>query len=544
MSVHRNNHRYTVTTVVVSALFLAGSGTASAVVPAAPGRPAAPTVTGPPSVVPSVRAFKAASGPGWRPGPGSRVVTDGKSPGLADEGELLARELGLAYGKTAAAGPGDIRLALSGASGPAESYGITVRDGRVDVTGPDEAGVFYGTRTVKQAVRTTGALAEGTVTDGPAKPQRGLNLDIARKYFTPGWIEARLREMADLKLNQLVLHFSDDQGFGIEIKNPRYAKSVSTARLSQAQLAGIVKLAESLHITVVPEIDSPGHLGAVLKSFPDLRLKDVDGRIVQGAIDISQAGAGPVVDALYKEFLPLFPGGAWHLGGDEYQALTRRNPEASFPGLAAAAHRLYGPGGTVKDLATRWLDDRARALAPSKKRLKAWNDGFYTGGIAKADAAIEAEYWTGKEIGARLPEGYLAEGRKVVNLNDAYLYYVLGQPNDFTYPTGRAIYEEWTPAVLRGSRPVPDAARYQDSILGGRLAVWGDRAGAQTEAQVASGIKMPLAALSEKVWNAGQPTRSWSGFQELVGRADPGAGPARAGATSPAGGASASGGRH
>lgn len=540
MSVHRNDHRCTVTTIAVAALFVAGSGTASAVVPTAPERPAAATATGPPNVVPAVRAFKAASGPGWRPQPGSRVVIDAKSPGLADEGELLARELGLAYGKTAAPASGDIRLALSGSgSGPAESYGITVSGGRVDVTGPDEAGVFYGTRTVKQAVRTTGALAEGTVTDGSAKPQRGLNLDIARKYFTPGWIEARLRAMADLKLNQLVLHISDDQGFGIEIKDPRYAKSVSATRLSQAQLAGIVKLAGSLHITVVPEIDSPGHLGAVLKSFPDLRLKDVNGRIVQGAIDISQAGAGPVVDALYKEFLPLFPGGAWHLGGDEYQALTWRNPEASFPNLAAAAHRLYGPGGTVKDLATRWLDDRARALAPSKKQLKAWNDGFYTGGIAKADSAIEAEYWTGKEIGARLPEGYLAEGRKVVNLNDAYLYYVLGQPNTFTYPTGQAIYEEWTPAVLRGSRPVPDAARYQDSILGGRLAIWCDRPEAQTEGQVATGIRMPLAALSQKVWNAGQPTRSWSAFQELVARADPGGGPARAGATSPAGGAPA-----
>lgn len=52
--------------------------------------------------------------------------------------------------------------------------------------------------------------------DAPAKPQRGLNLDIARKHFTPDWIEDRLREMGDLKLNQLGLHFSDDQAFRIQ----------------------------------------------------------------------------------------------------------------------------------------------------------------------------------------------------------------------------------------------------------------------------------------------------------------------------------------
>ncbi|KOU50047.1 beta-N-acetylglucosaminidase, partial [Streptomyces sp. WM4235] len=127
---------------------------------------------------------------------------------------------------------------------------------------------------------------------------------------------------------------------------------------------------------------------------------------------------------------------------------------------------------------------------------------------------LQVEYWTGKELGARPPLAYLREGRKVVNLNDEYLYYVLGQPNDFAYPTGRRIYEQWTPLVLRGTTPVP--ASYDDQILGGRLAVWADLAGSQTQAQVAEGIRLPLAAVSQKLWDSRTPSLDWAAFRSLA----------------------------
>lgn len=472
-----------------------------------------------PRTIPAVREHTPARGPGWKPATAARVVVaPGDKAALGDEGRLLAGELRMGYAESAEPGPGDVHLSLgTKGSGAPESYTLDVKDGRVRITGPDEAGVFYGTRTLKQAVRSAGSAPEGTVRDGPAEPQRGLNLDIARKHFTPDWIEDRLREMADLKLNQLGLHFSDDQAFRIE--SDSHPEIVSTPHLTKAQVRGITALAARLHITVVPEIDSPGHLGAVLRAHPGLQLRDVQGRPVQGAVDISDPAAAKLVDELLREYLPLFPGGAWHLGADEYQALVVRNPEASFPQLAAAARQRYGPTARVQDLATGWLDDRADTVRPSGKALKAWNDGFFTGGIAKAADDLQVEYWTGKEIGARPPLEYLREGRKVVNLNDEYLYYVLGEPNQFTYPTGRRIYEQWNPLVLRGTTPVP--ARYADQILGARLAVWCDLSGAQTQAQVASGIRLPLAALAQKVWDVRTPTLPWTGFRTLADRLDP-----------------------
>ncbi|MGW0367143.1 beta-N-acetylhexosaminidase [Streptomyces sp. NPDC002990] len=489
--------------------------------PATPGTAeAAPSPTYPlssaPRTVPAVREHTPGRGPGWKPAPDARVVVAaGDTAALADEGRLLAGELRLGFAESGAPRRGDVELSLGDkGSGPPESYSLAVQNGQVRITGPDEAGVFYGTRTLKQAVTSGGSAPEGTVNDGPAKPQRGLNLDIARKHFTPDWIEDRLREMADLKLNQLGLHFSDDQAF--RIQSDSHPEIVSTPHLTKADVRRITALAARLHITVVPEIDSPGHLGAVLRAHPGLQLRDVQGRAVKGAVDISNPAAAELIDELLREYLPLFPGSGWHLGADEYQALVVRDPEASFPQLARAAQQRYGASARVQDLATGWLNDRAAVVRPSGKALKAWNDGIFAGGVASAAKDIQVEYWTGKELGARPPLEYLREGRDVVNLNDEFLYYVLGEPNQFTYPTGQRIYEQWTPLVLRGTAAVP--ARYANQILGARLAVWCDLAGAQTQAQVASGIRLPLAALSQKVWDDGPPPQPWTGFKALADR--------------------------
>ncbi|WP_338900319.1 glycoside hydrolase family 20 protein [Streptomyces sp. TG1A-60] len=466
-----------------------------------------------PRTIPAVRRHEAARGPGWKPAEGARLVV--RDEALADEGRLTAGELGLDYAGQARPRDGDVELALTGAGeSGSEAYTLTVKDRRVRIAAPAEAGVFYGTRTLKQEVRDGGTAPEGVVRDEPAKPQRGFMLDIARKHFTAGWIEDRVRELGDLKYNQLGLHFSDDQGFRIE--STTHPEVVSDQHLTKAQVRKILALAKSRHIEVVPEIDSPGHLGAVIAGNPGLQLVDAQGVAARGAVDISDPEAAEVVDELLDEYADLFDGAYWHLGADEYRALMVSNPEASYPRLAAAAREKYGPGATVADLATGWLNDRAKVMRGHDRTVRAWNDGFFRGGTVQADPAIQVAYWTGKEIGARQPAEYLSAGRQVINYNDEYLYYVLGEPNQFVYPTGQRIYESWTPRVLRGTTAVP--ARYDDQILGGVFAVWCDLANRQTEAQVAAGVRMPLRALSQKLWDPAKPGTSWAEFQELAGR--------------------------
>nr|WP_229865647.1 glycoside hydrolase family 20 protein [Streptomyces naganishii] len=486
--------------------------------PASPGASPSPTRSYPlseaPRTIPAVRSHTAARGPGWRPAHGERVVVSDAS--LADEGRLIAGELGLTYaGEKNDVRAGDVRLALGGGQGgDPESYTMTVRGGRVEISGPADAGVFYGTRTLKQEVHGGGTAPEGVVHDAPAKPRRGFMLDIARKPYTAGWIEDRIRELGDLKYNELGLHFSDDQGFRIE--SDSHPEIVSKDHLTKAQVKQIVDLAAGRHITVVPEIDSPGHLGAVIAAHPDLQLRNAQGVATRGAVDISKGGSAAIVDDLLAEYAGLFPGGQWHLGGDEYQALTVRDPEASYPQLAAAARKAHGSGATVADLTTDWLNDRAATVRDHDRTPRAWNDGFFRDSSVRPAGDMVVAYWTGKELGARQPAEYLAAGRKVLNYNDEFLYYVLGEPQTFVYPTGQRIYEQWTPRVLRGTQAVP--ARYDSQILGGSFAVWSDLAGAQTQDQVAAGIRMPLRATAQKLWDSGQPALSWAQFKDLANR--------------------------
>ncbi|MGP3973189.1 beta-N-acetylhexosaminidase [Streptomyces sp. 8N114] len=499
-----------------------------------PQPPKGPDRLGPaPSAVPSVREWKAVRGPGWQRTEHTRVVTGTDS--LRDEAKLLADELKVGVAKGPAR-TGDIELKRdksskgdeSGKSGKSgkegepgsgpESYRLVSRDGRVTITGDDDAGVFYGTRTLLQTHRVQGRFAEGTAQDAPDRPQRGFSLDIARKHFSADWIKARIREMGDLKLNQLQLHLSDDQAFRVE--SDTHPEIVSDPHLTKAQVRDIIELAASRHITVIPEIDSPGHLGAVLRAHPELQLRSVTGRTPRGAIDIGKPAAAKLVDDLLTEFADLFPGKYAHAGGDEYQALMTQSPEQTYPGLAEKAREKFGDQAKVQDLATAWLNDRAATLRKHGKTPQVWNDGMHRGGVVKPDKPREVAYWTGREEGERQPAEYLKEGWQVVNLNDEYLYYVLGQPNNFIYPTGRRIYEHWTPAVVRGTEPVPAKWAGREHILGGRFAVWGDLAGAQTTEQVARGVRLPLAATAQKLWDPQQPKRSWSDFVKLADQVD------------------------
>ncbi|WP_052863797.1 beta-N-acetylhexosaminidase [Streptomyces niger] len=497
---------------------------------------AAPTprwaaVKGAPRTVPAVRSFKAADGTGWRVSKNARVVVPaGRDSPLADEARRLAADLGgLKLSWQDDARPGDVELKITGEGEAAkannaaptstadEAYTITARDTRLTLTAPTDTGIFNATRTVLQSVRAAHGVPEGTIEDRPDRAQRGLLMDIARKHYTADWLEKRIRELADLKLNQLQLHFSDDQAFRIESSS--HPEIVSPEHLTKAQVRHLVKLARELHITVIPELDSPGHLGAVIDKHPSLQLRSAAGTAPRGAVDISQPKAAQIVDDLMREYAKLFaeegvPGPRWHLGGDEYSALTVKSPGTSYPQLARAATKKYGAKATVQDLTTGWLNDREKTLRDAGvKHVEAWNDGFHDSKVVTPAKDRTVAYWTGKEIGANEPAGFLKEGRTVVNLNDEFLYYVLGQPNDFTYPTGERIYKQWTPAVLRGTTPVTASLTGPDRVPGARFGVWGDLPQSQTTEQVARGIRLPLAALSQKVWDPRKPQLSWTDFK-------------------------------
>ncbi|MFD7919165.1 glycoside hydrolase family 20 protein [Streptomyces sp. NPDC059740] len=521
--------------VVAAALVTAGCGGDGGSGRAGPSPdPTWATVSGSPRTVPAVRSFDAAKGKGWRRTAKARVVVPSGAKGpLAGEARLLAQDLGgldVVWGEGQKVRTGDVVLRLTGdghepdpTGDPShatadEAYTLRTADAAVTITAATPAGVFYGTRTLVQAERTGGGLPEGTVHDRPDRARRGLILDIARKPYSADWIADRIREMGDLKLNELQLHFGDDQGWRIE--SDSHPEIVSRDHLSKAQVRTLLRLAASRHINVVPEIDSPGHLNAVIAKHPELQLLSSSGGKPEGTVDPTDPAAAKLVDQLLREYAQLFPGKSFHLGGDEFLPLRNKTPDTTYADLKKKAVQRYGDKGSIQDLVAAWLNAREKTVrAAGKTDVAAWNDGFFADGQVKADADRGVVYWTGKEPGERDPADYLKEGRKVVNANDEYLYYVLGEPNKFKYPTGKRIYESWYPGIIRGTKPVKGADTGPTKVVGGRFGVWGDQPDAQTPQQVADGIRTPLAATAQKLWNPHKPSLSWTEFQKVVDKA-------------------------
>ena len=397
---------------LAAALALSGcSGAADSMPPgdtsSAGSSSAAPTPTwaavkGPPRTIPAVSTFQAADGRGWRPSKGARVVVPaGEKSNVADEARRLAKDLGglpVVWGDQDVR-PGDVEVKLTGKSGADrpdnaavsntadEAYTLTADGTRLTLTAPTDAGIFYGTRTVKQALRTGGGLPEGTIQDRPDRPQRGMSLDNARKPFSADWIESRIREIADLKLNQFQLHFSDDQGFRIE--SDTHPEIVSADHLTKAQVRSIVRSRGACTSASSRRSTRPATWAPCSTTIPICSCATPRARPSTARSTSPTPQAGPLIDALLREYAGLFtnPKGSdayWHLGGDEYQALMSRSPETSYPQLAQAAREKYGirrhhrgPGAPAGSTTGR------RSSEAGKNRVEAWNDGFFFGGAVR-----------------------------------------------------------------------------------------------------------------------------------------------------------------
>jgi hexosaminidase len=384
------------------------------------------------------------------------------------------------------------------------------------------AGAFYGTRTVLQLLRRHRRIPAGRARDVPRYPERGLMIDNGRRYYSPGWIRREIREMAYLKLNQLHLHLSDNQGF--RIASASHPEIVSARHLTKAQVRGVVGLARRLHIRVIPEIDMPGHLGEALAKHTELQLADASGGRRTDRLDFTLLAARRFARDLILEYLPLFGGRYWHAGADEYLAPA---DYAGFPQLERYARSRYGPRATGADayLAfVNWIDRLVRARG---RTLRVWHDGLSGGRAVRLRRDVVVEWWS--DHAGPTPRALLASGHRILNAGWFPTYYVVG-PLGQARPSMRVAYESWrvnrfsglllnTPAPARPALTVPAGTR---RVLGSELHVWNDDPDAERVAATARGIGPRLRVLAQKTWDSPAPAANYEGFLRVaraIGRA-------------------------
>ncbi|UUU43521.1 family 20 glycosylhydrolase [Streptomyces sp. NBC_00162] len=483
------------TACAVFALALPGVGAGAGAAQAA--------AAGPPQTVPALRQWTAGTG-AYTFTDATRIVVDpAYTAQLADEAATFAQDLQALTGRSVAVATGspaagDIGLSLGGAALPAEGYRMTVA-GSLTIQAGTDTGAFHGTRSVLQLLHRSASVPAGTAVDWPAKAERGLMVDQGRKFFTVDWLKQHIKELAYLKLNYFHFHLSDT--FGFRLESSTHPEIVSADHYSKQDIADLVELGRKYHVTIVPEIDTPGHMNAVLAAHPELKLKSSSGAVSPDFIDLSLPGSYTLIKDLINEYLPLFPAPYWHIGADEYVT-----DYAKYPQLLSYARAHYGANATAKDTYygfVNWADDLVRA---GGKTTRMWNDGIKSAdGTLRPHPGIVVEYWYTYGL---TPQQLADAGHVVANESWTPTYYVLGGAK----PDTKWMYETWTPDRFEGGNTLSNPAKNPGSLIH----VWCDNPTAETEEQIAAGIMYPLRALAQQTWGSPKVATTYAAFTPLV----------------------------
>ena len=325
------------------------------------GRVGAPTpalrTAAPPRVVPEPVSLTLASG-AFVLTDSASIVVDSRDAEVSRIAEQLASLLRPSTGfavpisSVGASVRGAILLRLSADTllGP-EGYQLTVSRDSVRVSASTPAGLFHGVQTLRQLlppqIESHMALSDMrwmipavTIADRPRYSWRGAMLDVARHFFTVREIKQYIDLLALYKMNVLHLHLSDDQGWRIEIKSrPKLAAAGSVTQVgggpggffTQAEYAEIVRYARERYVTIVPEIDMPGHSNAALIGYPELSCSKRPPAPYTGTdvgwstLCANKEETYAFVDDVVREIAAMTPGRYIHVGGDENPILSRED---------------------------------------------------------------------------------------------------------------------------------------------------------------------------------------------------------------------------
>lgn len=464
-----------------------------------------PTQAATPQMIPPPTAVTPRAGE-WQPGASTRILIADEA--LAAEGARLAdefAELGLIetqpqvalLADPSLATPDDVILTLGDDATLSTPDTDTNTTQALTATGPDAAGIFRVTRPLLQQLAATGDLPGGTYEfTFPEGQIRAAHLDIARKHYPLETLKAFVTQLSWLGFTELELHFSENEGFAIE--STTHPDIASAEAHSQEEIRELIDFANGLHVRVAPSLDMPGHLDHALDAYPELRLRDAGGGEVFGALDITTDAATQFAHDLIGEFTELFeqpdmPGPTpWNLGADEFVNFAS---EGEVQALTQAAQAKFGAGATAYDELTDFVNTTATMLADAGYQPRVWSDGMLRASVVDLDPDVQVAYWTQRPPGAVPASEFAAQGYELVNVNDEFLYFVLGERVGYAYPTGEAILAGWDETVFPSVQGSPDLV---DASAGGMLAIWGDIPDALTADAVVERVCAPLAAMAVK----------------------------------------------
>lgn len=477
--------------------------TASAATPAGP--PATTSATASASTAPQV--IPALSR--WTPWPGALTLDRGSAVVAQDralraDARALADDLAGTAGlrppvaSGAARHPGDVVLHVdpSRTDLGGEGYELDIA-GTARITAATETGVYYGTRTVLQMLAGGRTLPRGTAVDVPRYAERSVDVCACYIHVSMAWFERLMRDMAYLKLNQLQIEAKVASDVDPATKFWGYYTKDEVRHLSA--------MARRYHITLVPEINSPGHFDPYLERHPELQLTDAAGTRSPTRLDITKPEAFDFYTKLVDEALTVWDTPYWHMGADEYML---GSDFANYPQIAAYAKERHGAQATPQDAFVDFVNRVDAHVRSGGRTLRIWNDGLSGANTVPVNKDVVVQHWLTET--EEQPSDLLAAGNKV--MNSAYsLYLVRG---GFHMDTAKHYDSGWTPLSFEGET----LTGAHPGVTGAQVSMWPDSAAAETENEVEADAFMPLRFLAQATWGSPRPAPEYAGFTALARR--------------------------
>jgi hexosaminidase len=501
-----------------------------------------------PAVIPQPQQLTRLDG-SFRLARDTRIYTD---PASGETGDFLAARLRQATGwrfrvsgksarALAAENPAGIVLTTNAAAAAlgAEGYELVASTNAVVIRAPTPAGLFYGVQTLLQLLppeifstnavkKTDWTLPCVQITDMPRFPWRGFMLDVSRHFFTKPEVEKLLDVMALHKLNTFQWHLVDDNGWRIEIKKYPKLTSVGAWRdgvgfglptnsttaygpdgryggfYTQDDIREVVAYAQKLHITVVPEIEMPGHSLAALAAYPQFGTGDgpftvpLQGGVNPGIYSPAKDGTFQFLDDVLTEVFQLFPSQYVHIGGDEV-------PKGPWKNDAACQALMKREGLKNEEELQSWFIRRiGKFVNAHGKTLIGWSE-ILQGGLAQNAVVMD---WIG---GGREAA---SQGHDVVMTPNSNCYFDYYQSRDHSTEP-RAIGGFLPLQKVYAFEPVPAnlAPEYVTHILGAQGNLWTEYIPNLKQAEYM--IFPRLSALAEVTWSP-KTARNFEDFQRRL----------------------------
>lgn len=426
-------------------------------------------------------------------------------------------------------GPDNVKTAVDSLIADPEGYRLTARNGTVEIVGGSDAGVFYGLQTLEQLKDSAGYVPVVTIEDAPRFRWRGMHLDVSRHFFSKDFVKKYLDILAYHKINTFHWHLTDGIGWRLQIdKYPLLTRKAAWRKVkdekapwiglelsdesrkdspdtyggyyTKEDVREIVAYAKERHITVIPEIEMPGHSEAATFAYPEYACPTA--RPGSGIYCPGREETFEYLENIIDEVVELFPDSPYiHIGGDEVG-------KEQWSKCPLCQKRKQEEGLKDEHELQSYFVHRMEKYINSKGRAMIGFDEILEGGLAPNATVMS---WTGFEGGIKAANA----GHDVVMVPLDYVYFDHYQGQNPCEPQAWGGYNNVKRVYSFDPVPAgiaPENARY---VLGGQANVWTENI--RTPEHVEYMLLPRLAALSEALWSD-TTQKDWRRFERKLER--------------------------